>query len=86
MPDLFTRFPGRSAPVDIRFLPEDLAQLVVGSLAVLKFCPVSIEQIFNVSFTLDDIAQYIGFNLIRHERVVNQFQLSGLDLIEGKVG
>ena len=69
---LFGSFPRRAPARDISFVHENLAQFVIRGLPAFKLRAKRIEEIFDLSFALDDIAQHIGFDLIRNKRIVNQ--------------
>ncbi len=75
-------FPSCAAGVDIRHRATNLAGFVIGSLATFEIGPERIKDIFDPGFAFNDVAQYVLFDLVRHEGVMDKFQLPGSNFIE----
>jgi hypothetical protein len=86
VPYLFRGFPGCTASADVALVPEDVAELIVGCLPTLKIWPECVEEIFDVRFPLDNVAQNFGIDLVRYKCVVNEFELSGRQFIQSRAG
>ena len=68
------------------FIAQDVAELVIRCLATFESGAKRIEEVFDLCFALDDVAQNLRLDLIGNECVVNELQLPGSQFIQLRSG